>query len=440
MDASAQRDQATVQTPAEASTHRCRWAISCAISVPGAIANSPAQAAKWKPAAVTAITVPRHEPRRGGYETGRIRCQRPMGSISQVAKCRCVGRIVAVFRTKASPLPRFLVSGRGGPRTPLVDKQQAEEALSIIRDVIANTREDLVAHNWGAIWLVHAFTNAAAFASIGWFVERRQLPLVWYLVPMAIVAAVNLLFIAAWWSGTAACGAMSSGMPCGRSVPSPFELDLYRGSAFVSLTASRLKDFGVGRIPDALRMNFYQATYRAHVTFTDFRGRRLRGCYFVRSETNSPLMNLTANLLPEFKAHRCSTSSILIARQGDRLLLTVDSQDDAAGKVVLVLDDSHALEAMPNTSVFPSIQEAYDFIVDFYEAFSYDPDSGDVLILQIDRGDWNIRVLDPIDHYLGFFVDGPFPHGKTQLDSVFYFRNTPYRWLPLVKERIKHRR
>jgi hypothetical protein len=78
-----------------------------------------------------------------------------------------------------------------------VDKHQAEEALSIIRDVIENTREDLVAHNWGVIWLVHAFTNATAFASIGWFVERRQLSLLWYLVPMAVVAALNLLIIAA---------------------------------------------------------------------------------------------------------------------------------------------------------------------------------------------------------------------------------------------------
>ncbi len=78
-----------------------------------------------------------------------------------------------------------------------MDKRQAEEALSIIRGVIEKTREDLVAHNWGAIWLVHAFTNAAAFASIGWFVERRQLPLFWYLVPMAGVAGLNLLVIRA---------------------------------------------------------------------------------------------------------------------------------------------------------------------------------------------------------------------------------------------------
>src|SRR6266849_5578331 len=81
-------------------------------------------------------------------------------------------------------------------------------------------------------------------------------------------------------------------------VPPPFDLDLYKEWAFVSLTASRLKEFGVGMLPRALRMNFYQATYRAHVTFTDFRGRRMRGCYFVRSETNSHVMSLTANLLP----------------------------------------------------------------------------------------------------------------------------------------------
>lgn len=220
-------------------------------------------------------------------------------------------------------------------------------------------------------------------------------------------------------------------------IPKYFELDLYGDAAFVSLTASRLKDFGMGRIPRALRMNFYQATYRAHVTFTDFRGRTIRGCYFVRSETNSTIMSLTANLLPEFKAHHCSTYPILMAREADHLILTVDSQHDPAGKVVLVLNDSRELTAMPPTSVFPSIAAAYDYIVDFHDAFSYDPDTGEVFILRIDRGDWHIRVLEPIDYYFGFFADGPFPPGSAHLDSIFYFRNTPYRWLPLLKERFK---
>lgn len=219
-------------------------------------------------------------------------------------------------------------------------------------------------------------------------------------------------------------------------IPRQFDLDLYDGWAFVSLTASRLKDFGVGLIPRSLRMNFYQATYRAHVTFTDFRERRLRGCYFVRSETNSRVMSLTANLLPEFKAHHCSTYPIVMAHQGDHLLLSVDSGHDPAGKVVLVLDASRELAEMPPTSLFRSVADAYGFIVDFYDAFSYDPDTGEVFLLRIERGDWDIRILAPVDYFFGFFSDGPFPPGAAELDSVFYFRNTPYRWLPLVRERV----
>jgi hypothetical protein len=186
-------------------------------------------------------------------------------------------------------------------------------------------------------------------------------------------------------------------------------------------------------------MNFYQATYRAHVTYSDFRGRRMRGCYFVRSETNSRLMSLTANLLPEFRAHHCHTYPILMAQNGDHLLFTVDSEDDPAGKVVMMLDLARPLASMPSGSVFPSVQEAYAFLVDFYDAFAYNPESAEVFLLQIERGEWDIRVFEPLDYYLGYASAGPFPAGSAVLDSVFYFRNVPYRWLPLLKEKIKHR-
>lgn len=224
-----------------------------------------------------------------------------------------------------------------------------------------------------------------------------------------------------------------------RVVPEPFELDLYDGWGFVSLTASRLKDFGLGVLPAILRANFYQATYRAHVAFTDFRGRRTRGYYFVRSETNSRLLSLAANMLPEFRGHHCSTWPIFFATQGPNLLLSVDSGLDPAGKVVLVLDVANPLAGMPGTSVFPSVALAREYLVDAYDAFAWHADTGEVLILRIDRGDWDIRIVEPVDHYLGYFADGPFPAGSAELDSVFHFRNVPYRWLPLLRERHPRR-
>lgn len=222
-------------------------------------------------------------------------------------------------------------------------------------------------------------------------------------------------------------------------VPEVFDLDLYEGHAFVSLTASRLKDFGFGWLPRALRINFYQATYRAHVSFTDFQGRKRRGCYFVRSETNSAMMSMAANLLPEFRGHRCQTYPILMARQGSHLMLTVDSEDDPSGKVVLVLDETGSEKKMPLSSCFRDVESAYQHLVDFYDAFAYEPETNEVLLLQIERGDWDIQVVEPVDYYFGYFNNGPFPPGTTELDSVFYFRNVPYRWLPLLKERLKPR-
>jgi hypothetical protein len=220
-------------------------------------------------------------------------------------------------------------------------------------------------------------------------------------------------------------------------IPHHFELDLYDGCAYVSLTASRLRNFGAGALPDIFRTNFYQATYRAHVTYKDFRGRVIRGCYFVKSDTNSAVMSLTANLLPEFKAHHCGTCPILMARNGDQLILTVDPPDDPSGRVVLVLDTGRELPAMPTTSRFRSVSDAYGYIVDFHDAFSYDPETGEVFILRIDRGEWAIKIIEPTDYYLGYISDGVLPRGAAALDSVFYFRNTPYRWLPLLKERVR---
>ena len=175
-------------------------------------------------------------------------------------------------------------------------------------------------------------------------------------------------------------------------------------------------------------MNFYQATYRAcHVQgLSGPPNARLLLC----PQQDQLAADEPGGESPaEFRAHHCSTCPILIARQADRLLVTVDPQGDGAGKVVLVLDDSRTLERLPDGSIFPSIEEAHGFLVNFYAAFSYDPDTRDVSILRIDRGDWNIRVLRPTDYYFGFISDGPFPYGAAQLDSIFYFRNTAYRWL-----------
>src|SRR5947209_3156871 len=85
--------------------------------------------------------------------------------------------------------------GPGGVRGIPMNREEAERALGIIRKVIQNTREDLVAHNWGPIWMIHAFCNLAACLA-GGYVESQGLGLFWYLVPLGLNAAVNILIVA----------------------------------------------------------------------------------------------------------------------------------------------------------------------------------------------------------------------------------------------------
>jgi hypothetical protein len=66
--------------------------------------------------------------------------------------------------------------------------------LGLIRDVIQNTREDLVAHNWGLLWMIHAFTNASACLA-GWYVEAQGWNVFWYLVPLALAGLFNMISV-----------------------------------------------------------------------------------------------------------------------------------------------------------------------------------------------------------------------------------------------------
>ncbi|MBP61441.1 MAG: hypothetical protein CMJ62_07930 [Planctomycetaceae bacterium] len=75
-----------------------------------------------------------------------------------------------------------------------MDKDTAEQALAIIRDVIQNTRDDLVAHNWGVIWMIHAFVNFAG-AAAGTMIDRQELPVPWYLIPLSVVALIDILLV-----------------------------------------------------------------------------------------------------------------------------------------------------------------------------------------------------------------------------------------------------
>jgi hypothetical protein len=78
-----------------------------------------------------------------------------------------------------------------------VNREEAEKTLGLIRNVIQNTREDLVAHNWGVLWMVHSFTNTLACLA-GWYFDElpsEQRSVFWYLIPLAAAGLFNIVTV-----------------------------------------------------------------------------------------------------------------------------------------------------------------------------------------------------------------------------------------------------
>ncbi|MFP2926504.1 hypothetical protein ACLESO_15040 [Pyxidicoccus sp. 3LG] len=65
-----------------------------------------------------------------------------------------------------------------------MNREEANQALDLIRRVVTQARDDSALQNWGLIWMLHAFVNAGGFAATQWlWTQGHRLPgayaLVW---------------------------------------------------------------------------------------------------------------------------------------------------------------------------------------------------------------------------------------------------------------------
>lgn len=85
--------------------------------------------------------------------------------------------------------------------------------------------------------------------------------------------------------------------------------------------------------------------------------------------------------------------------------------------------------AVPESSVFPTLELAQRFLVELYTAFRPSADGKSVNSVDIKRGAWNVRMVGAPRARFDL-MDGSalFPAGSTQLDSVIYVEDIEYYW------------
>jgi hypothetical protein len=89
-----------------------------------------------------------------------------------------------------------------------MNREEADQALQLIRRVVSQARDDSALQNWGVIWMIHALTNAGGFlATHVLFQQGHRTPGPFVLLWLPVIA-IDLLSIV-WLQRREAAGVRS---------------------------------------------------------------------------------------------------------------------------------------------------------------------------------------------------------------------------------------
>jgi uncharacterized protein YqjF (DUF2071 family) len=213
-------------------------------------------------------------------------------------------------------------------------------------------------------------------------------------------------------------------------LPAPIEPEIWKGSAWVQVLVSSLRDMRPQGLGALFGVSFYQASYRAAVRWPRKDGSWWRAGYFLRSETNHSVMQAVGNRLTEFRFHEFGLADMALVRDGSDLTVAIDSHAPG-GKLVAVLDTTR--RARPSESVWTSLDELHEPLVECYDALGVDRANGWLYVLTIDREPWNATFADTKELYCEALTSGPLGAGA-RFDSALHIERCAYKWKPLRRE------
>lgn len=202
-------------------------------------------------------------------------------------------------------------------------------------------------------------------------------------------------------------------------IPECLELDTFQDQwAFIAVAMVQTKSLRPKGFPEFLGRNFFLIGYRIFVRLTTRAGKRLRGLYIIRSETDKGTMEFFGNLFTHYKY---TTTDVTLSSVDNAT--TFASRKSNFNVTVKKLDGEKRL---PAGSPFTDWKDARRFAGPLPFTFTWNAEDKEVLIIEGVRQNWNPEPVD-VEHYEFRFLEGLHLHGLV-LASTFEIRNIPYYW------------
>jgi uncharacterized protein YqjF (DUF2071 family) len=187
--------------------------------------------------------------------------------------------------------------------------------------------------------------------------------------------------------------------------------------AFLALAMVQTRDLRPKGFPAFTGSDFILTGYRIFVRYLTSEGKRLRGLYIIRSETNKQRMTVFGNI---FTHYNYTTTDISFNKSHD--LLEVKS---VKSNLNVAIRRSNGAVSLPEASPFRDWKEARRFAGPLPFTFNYNDDS-QVLIIEGVRSSWSPRPVEVIESRSGFVESLQLQ--DLVLANAFIIENVPYYW------------
>lgn len=210
-------------------------------------------------------------------------------------------------------------------------------------------------------------------------------------------------------------------------IPECLELDTFQDKwAFVAVAMVQTSGLRPKGFPAFMGNDFFLTGYRIFVRYTDIRGKRLRGLYIIKSETDKKKMATFGNIFTQYNYTTTDIQKNVNANE-----TTIQSLKSNF-KVVF---ENNETVALPAFSPFLDWKEARRYAGPLPFTFTYNSQDKTILIIEGVRQNWTPQPIHIVEQRFEFLNQPQF--AGAVLANAFEIKNIPYYWKKGRKEQWK---
>jgi hypothetical protein len=202
-------------------------------------------------------------------------------------------------------------------------------------------------------------------------------------------------------------------------IPECLELDTFNDKwAFIAVAMVQTTGLRPKGFPVFLGNDFFLIGYRVFVKYTNTAGKRLRGLYILKSETDKKKMEYLGNI---FTHYNYTTTDILQIKKNN--IREIKSQKS---NFKIIIENTDKEISLPQNSPFADWKEARRFAGPLPFTFTFNSKTKRVLIIEGVRENWTPKPIKIIEQNVSFLAD--LNLSNAVLANAFEITNIPYFW------------